>query len=423
MSIYQLISVPIKSNKNATLQELKNALKASGDKDTQVWEFDIPMLKVGNIDSLIYLSDELKKSAGTIEGTIRKVATQFYDLKANEKTEAGKGDKDKKVQTIEVNNSKPEDVLTRFKWEDSRYPRKKGLPELTQTIKGSVANIEKELRDYAMDYSNQLSKLAQITANESGNLMTRDINAVIKEYNASNPHQPFKPIENKFADDSKKLIDEYNANSPANQQFSPTLTTLYVVVPKNEQKNWTKTYETLLDVADNHFIIPNSSIKLAEDSDSALNSIFIFSKDIEDFKNVCRAKRYTVRKNDPSTIIDEAEKETINKNLEKSKQKLLRWTVANFSEAFNGWLHLKSIQCFVESILRYGLCDFVAILLLPKKGSEKKLTKFLCKAYNYLGGDFNDVDDEGAGGAEEKNALGSEKYFPYVHLDINMSHL
>jgi len=90
--------------------------------------------------------------------------------------------------------------------------------------------------------------------------------------------------------------------------------------------------------------------------------------------------------------------------------------------AFNAWLHLKCIQCFVESILRYGLPrNFIAILILPKKGSEKKLIKLLCKHFmKDLGGDFNDIEDDGAMANEEK-ALGNEKFFPFVHLDVNLS--
>lgn len=42
-----------------------------------------------------------------------------------------------------------------------------------------------------------------------------------------------------------------------------------------------------------------------------------------------------------------------------------RWTLTNFGEAFLAWIHLKCIQCFVESILRFGLpADFQAMLVL-----------------------------------------------------------
>jgi len=39
-----------------------------------------------------------------------------------------------------------------------------------------------------------------------------------------------------------------------------------------------------------------------------------------------------------------------------------------------------------------------------------------------LGGDFNDIEDDGAMANEEK-ALGNEKFFPFVHLEVNLSML
>jgi len=142
--------------------------------------------------------------------------------------------------------------------------------------------------------------------------MTRDINSVIKEFNTGKPERAhFKPIEALLAPDTKGLIDEYNAGVPQNMHYSPYLTTLYVVVPKNEQKNWLKGYETLLQPSEGHFVVPGSALKLAEDTDSNLNSVIVFSKDIEDFKNACRTRRYNVRKNDVAVVINEDEKQAL----------------------------------------------------------------------------------------------------------------
>jgi len=221
-------------------------------------------------------------------------------------------------QTISVKGAQPEETLTRFKWDDARYPRRKSLPELTQTVKGTITAAEKDLRERALEYSVITSKISQLQANESGNLMTRDINSVIKEYNAklSVEQQPFKPIEARIAQDTKGLIDEYNSGAPQNMQYSPYLTTLYVIVPKNEQKNWQKVYESLLPASDGRFVVPSSAVKLAEDNDSILNSVIVFTKDIEEFKNACRVKRYNVRKNDNAVVINEEEKQAL-----KSQQK------------------------------------------------------------------------------------------------------
>jgi len=179
-----------------------------------------------------------------------------------------------------------------------------------------------------MEYNTISQKLAQMSANESGNLMTRDINTIIKEFNKDkNPAAQFKPVETLLAPETIQLINEYN-NTSAGQKLTPFLTTLYVVVPKNDQKNWFGNYESLLDDVNKeggdekhqHFLVPRSSVLLAQDNDTCLNSVIVFTKDIEEFKAACRAKRYTVRKNDPSTTINEEERNTLKKAQEKKKE-------------------------------------------------------------------------------------------------------
>lgn len=158
MSNYFLISVPIKGEApKKIIQSLDGHVKRT-HKETTITEFDVPFqdLKVGNIDALIYLSDALKKTCVTVESTIRKVCQLYLELQEDEKTvEKGKepkspapeGKEKKPSREIEVKGAKPEDALTRFKWDDARYPKRKPLGELSNAIKGSIAEIEKELRE------------------------------------------------------------------------------------------------------------------------------------------------------------------------------------------------------------------------------------------------------------------------------------
>jgi len=432
MSNYFLISVHAgKEGPKKVKGDLEAKIRRV-DKETTVTEFDVPFqdLKVGNIDALIYLSDALKKTCTSVESTIRKVAQLYLELQDQDKVDRKEKVDKKAPREIEVKGAKPDDALKRFKWDDARYPKRKPLGELANIIKGSVSEIEKELRERSMEYNTISQKLAQMSANESGNLMTRDINMIIKEYNKDkSPSEQFKPVESLLSPETIQLINEYN-NSASGQKLTPFLTTLYVVVPKNDQKNWKSTYESLLDDVNKeggdekhqHFLVPRSSVLLAQDNDTCLNSIIVFTKDIEEFKAACRAKRYTVRKNDPTTTINEEERSALKKAQEKKKKVLQRWTLSSFGDAFGGWLHLKCIQCFVESILRYGLPpDCAAMLILPKRGAEKKLVKLLCDHYHHLGGEFNDQEDDAVLTTEEKNTGGGDKFFPFIYLEVDLS--
>jgi len=357
MSNFFLISVPSKEEKDA--KKIINALEGRVrrvDRETAISEFDVPFqeLKVGNIDALIYLSDALKKTCVTVEGTIRKVCQLYLELQDEDKFVVQKEGarpmptegKDKKPsREIEVKGAKPEDALTRFKWDDARYPKRKPLGELSNSIKGSIAEIEKELREKSLEYNSICQKLSQMTANESGNLMTRDINTIIKEFNKEKPpHAQFKPVESRLQEEAPEIIQMMNDfNSSSSQKLLPVLTTLYVVVPKNDQKNWKTNYENIFlededkkeeegqkkevekkeeksDKNERKFVVPRSSVLLAQDNDSCLNSVVVFTKDIEDFRKLASRKRYNVRRNDPSTVINEEEKATLKKAQEKKKK-------------------------------------------------------------------------------------------------------
>jgi len=243
--------------------------------------------------------------------------------------------------------------------------------------------MEKELREKSMEYNLVCQKLAQMAQNESGSLLTRDLTKDLTN---------FQPTESEY------------------------LTTLYVVVQKAETKNWLKVYESLTE-----YVGPRSSVLIKEESDFVLFSVVLFHRVAEEFKNEARSLRFTVRKNDPSSSMSEEEKKKLMDKQTKLQVALERWTLTNFGEAYLSWLHLKCIQCFVESILRFGLpADFESMLLVPKKGQEKKLEKKLCQHYQHLGR-FEQDDKEMANMDESKVALlGAEKFFPYVFLEINI---
>jgi hypothetical protein len=61
------------------------------------------------------------------------------------------------------------------------------------------------------------------------------------------------------------------------------------------------------------------------------------------------------------------------------------------------------------------------MLIAPKKGAEKKLVKLLCDHYKNLGGQFNDAEDDAVLTTEEKNSGSSDKFFPFIYLEVDLS--
>lgn len=102
---------------------------------------------------------------------------------------------------------------------------------------------------------------------------------------------------------------------------------------------------------------------------------------VEPLKAAFREKRYTVRDMNYNpegaggvdAAIQQGEHE-----LRTLRSTLLRWCKSHFGEVYSAWMHLKLVQGFVESVLRYGLpVDFITCLIEPNMRVEKEFKKQL----------------------------------------------
>ena len=92
------------------------------------------------------------------------------------------------------------------------------------------------------------------------------------------------------------------------------------------------------------------------------------------------------------------------------------WCKAHYGEVYSGWIHLKAILCFVESVLRYGLpADFVPVFLEPNMKKEKQLKSLLLKTLAHLRSEAAEL-----GADEEENDEDSTDSLPYVCHKFNV---
>lgn len=102
---------------------------------------------------------------------------------------------------------------------------------------------------------------------------------------------------------------------------------------------------------------------------------------LEALKTAFRENRYIVREFSFDSSKSGGIDGEIQKSLSEMKQvrsSTVRWCKAHFGEVFSAFIHLKVIQAFVESVLRYGLpVDFVAFFLEPNLKKEKELMSLL----------------------------------------------
>lgn len=376
---YWLISAP---GDKTCLQtwETMNGMTSRQNNLSLNYKFHIPDLKVGTLDQLVGLSDDLGKLDNYVDQVTHKVAQYLGEVLEDQR--------DKLHENLTANNLDLPGYLTRFQWDMAKYPIKQSLRNIADIISKQVSQIDSDLKTKSTAYNNLKSNLQNMEKKQTGSLLTRNLADLVKKEH--------------FILDS-----EY-------------LTTLLVVVPKVAYNDWNYNYERITDM-----IVPRSSTLVAQDQDYGLYTVTLFKKVVDEFKLHSREKKFIVREFTYNEEELAAGKNEITKLVTDKKKQfgpLVRWLKVNFSECFCAWIHVKALRVFVESVLRYGLpVNFQAMLIHPNKKSVKRLRDVLNQLYGHLdssaqqGGHANQdsVDIPGLG-------FGQAEYYPYVYYKINI---
>ncbi|XP_077009304.1 V-type proton ATPase subunit C 2 isoform X4 [Tamandua tetradactyla] len=388
MSEFWLISAP-GDKENLQALERMNTVTSKSNLSYNT-KFAIPDFKVGTLDSLVGLSDELGKLDTFAESLIKRMAQSVVEVmedakgKVQENLLASGGLKEKmKCLKIDLTS-----FVTHFEWDMAKYPAKQPLVMVVDTLAKQLAQIETDLKSRTAAYNTLKTNLENLEKRSMGNLFTRTLSDIVSKED--------------FVLDSEYLI------------------TLLVIVPKPNYAQWQKTYESLSDM-----VVPRSTKLIAEDNDGGLFTVTLFRKVIDDFKTKARENKFTVREFTYDEKEIKREREEMTRLLSDKKQQygpLLRWLKVNFSEAFIAWIHIKALRVFVESVLRYGLpVNFQAVLLQPhKKSSTKRLREVLNSVFKHL-------DEVAAASILDASVeipglqLNNQDYFPYVYFHIDLS--
>ena len=128
---FLLVSLP---EQDGSLEETWKAVKkGTGQGDWgQPCRFELPKsLRVGSLDKLMVLSDDLARMDVHIEGVVNKIRRQASDL-----TE----------EPLTVNNRPVTSFVTNFSWDEARYPLRKPLNEIVDELSESVSAVDDDLK-------------------------------------------------------------------------------------------------------------------------------------------------------------------------------------------------------------------------------------------------------------------------------------
>ncbi|CAI0555719.1 unnamed protein product [Linum tenue] len=371
-SRYWVVSLPVKDSASPLWNRLQDQISRHSF-DTPLYRFSIPNLRVGTLDSLLSLSDDLLKSNSFLESVSHKIRRQIEDLERVSGAESN---------ALTVDGVPVDSYLTRFVWDEAKYPTMSPLKEIVDGIHSSVVKIEDDLKVRLAEYNNVRSQLNAINRKQSGSLAVRDLTSLVK---------------------------------PEDIISSEHLITLLAVVPKYSQKDWLASYETLTN-----YVVPRSSKKLFEDNEYALYTVTLFRRVADNFRTTSREKGFQIRDFEYSSEAQEGRKQEMDKlvqDQESLRGSLLQWCYTSYGEVFSSWMHFCAVRIFAESILRYGLPpSFLSCVVAPATKSEKKIRSILEGLSDAANSTFWKSEDE----AGMAGLGGDVDGHPYVSFTINL---
>ncbi|OAV87584.1 hypothetical protein PTTG_02514 [Puccinia triticina 1-1 BBBD Race 1] len=327
----------------------------------------LPEFKVPPLSTLISLSENLSKTEALTNQTLQKIV-ETLKLLANSKPSAfarkkpnsnsGEASEDDNL-IMEDGKSYESYLFKNWEWNRGKYNRveNRTLEDLVEVLVKEVTLIDNSHKLKLASYNQAKGQASAALRKRMGNLSVKSIADVVTKDN--------------FVSSDSEFLE-----------------TLLVAVPNNDVKEWNNTYERLTPL-----VVPRSSTKIAQDEDYTLFNVTVFKKIKAEYSQKCREKKFIVR----DFVYDESEIEksrTQQKEYEQHEKELwselLRLSRINFSETFQVIVHLKVIQTYIESLLRYGLpAHYCTIVIKPEPKNLKKILHQLTTFYNSLESNAN----------------------------------
>ncbi|KAI9304532.1 hypothetical protein BJ944DRAFT_202551 [Cunninghamella echinulata] len=383
---YSFVSVPALGNKQNTLLNIKAKLGEYAETNA----FPIPEFKIGTLDALVLLSDDLNKYDVVFEQSVNKIADIVRNFSSDSQGNL--------EQLLVVNEKSIDQYVRTFQWNTMKYRTDKSLQDTTTTLSQEVNAIDNIMKTKLNTYTQNKNALQALQRKQTGNLSVKSLNGIVKKQHCV-------------------LNSEY-------------LTTLIVAVPKSAYKQWNGKYETLTSM-----VVPRSSVKIAEDDEFGLFTVTLFKRVAEEFHHKAREEKFIVRdfKYDEDALQSQKRELEEASGIEAEQQaELVRLAKINFGELFASWIHLKALRVFVESVLRYGLPpDFTSVSIAAKPKCDKKVDDTLLATYGRLGGVHgqatknNNASNNGGQHEEildhELQSVNDSSYRPYVQYELEFA--
>merc|ERR1712000_197 len=391
---YLFASVPNKNAKHG-IRDVKSKL----GKLATVTEFPLPNLRIGTLDTLMALMDDLQKHDNYVCVTTTKLAKVLVDMECDNEDEAVDAAKINLDEILLVDQAAIDPFLRKFRWNAKRWDYEKAsLHSITDDIVKRANTADTALRQKMQEWVTINRSISAANSVASGSVLMRDLSGLLKEDQVIN---------------------------------TESLTTLLVVVQKSMLKDWESQYEAL-EIEDlkqimsgpfgARVVMPKSSVQVAEDSDSVLVSIVVLRRFADQIKAKLREKKFMPREYsfDKAGETKEKSLQELTARRAAARLELIKFAKAQFTELFTCWTHLKAIRVWVESVVRFSLpAEFDVMLIHPSdKRDVEKIRKELAALFKDLAAEGVLEQGKGDDGLVGMPGFVTEELYPYVSSDL-----
>lgn len=272
-----------------------------------------------------------------------------------------------RTQSTSAYGSPVDSLLTRFQWDEAKYPVRRPLGETKENIVDTVLRLDEDFKMRMGEYMITKNKYSAMQRRQQGGLAVRDMEAILL---GAGGHGG---VEAALAG----VIDTEN------------LVSVFVVVPSHLKQDWYKKYERLASD-----VVPRSATLVAKDETNEMYSVVMFRRVADSFRTAAQNEGFIVRKFDKKEFVASVtagssgdgdgrgagsgrggdSRSSAEMAMREQERKLYEWCSASYSECFSAWMHIYAIRVYVESILRYGLPpNFLTVVMKPNtSGGNRK---------------------------------------------------
>lgn len=363
---YILLSLPESNSDNeSNLNFFENNLNLNSKNINKI---NLPIFKIGTLDSLILQSEELSKLDNQLNLSIIKSLEILNSLL---------GESNNKNINLKIDNQLKSSYLEKFQWKNSIYRIEKSIDELINLISNNSIQLDNDLRNSYSNYINIKNNLINLKRKQNGDLSIKSLHEIVKKDNFI--------------------------------QNSDYLKTILLAIPNSIENEFLNNYETI-----SKFVVPRSANLISKDNEFSLYSVIIFKKFENEFLHASRENKWIPRDfiyNDLTInkLKDEFNNLLIDEN--NLKNDILRLSREAYSIISIDYYHIKFLRSFVESVLRYGLPpNFNYYLIKIENNKNLDLIYNQCiKKFSYLAGNAFSIDNNG-------NLLNDSKLNDYSNI-------